>query len=418
MKNQIITGFNNIVKSRSIGIYLMAFAIPFLSDMLGICIAVIIVEQLIRNPKIDKNHFLAQLSFKNPGIWLLLFYLMHVVGLWQTENMGFANLDLGMKATLGILPVFFLFYKAKIDWNYFIHCFIIGALISFFINLILSLYSYILGDRFIYLFTNENLSHFMHRGYWAVYLSLAYFFLLKILKSGVEEKYLKKYIIASVLIALAIVLSGSKVGMIFVFVLTLWGSSILMKTFDRKKTIKTISILVLSVFLVLQLFVPRIFDRVSDSFKTVLQPIENYDVNNPSSTAARIMVWDSSIDLIKERFWLGFGTGDVKDQLIQKNYDNGYIAVADKKLNSHNQFFNSHIALGVLGSLFLLLTLLTSFIKKAEDPFWSWRCGIILMLFFALLPESMLETQAGIIPYAFLLSILPSFKAVDYTSKL
>src|SRR5690554_92990 len=79
-------------------------------------------------------------------------------------------------------------------------------------------------------------------------------------------------------------------------------------------------------------------------------------------------------------------------------------------LNSHNQFLNSHVAIGVFGSLFLLMTIVSNLFKFNPDPFRSWRLGIVFILFIALLPESMLEVQAGIIPYAFFLTFLTAFK--------
>ena len=161
-----------------IGIYMMAFFIPLNPRMLGFVTAIIIVEQLLRSPKINKVHFKSQLSWRNPGIWLLLFYLMHVVGLLYTENMRFANMDLGMKATLGIYPVIFLLYNIKVNWGLFVKVFIAGAFVSIILNFFASLGVYLNTPDFYYLY-GERLSHFMHRGYWAVYMVVAYFFLLK-----------------------------------------------------------------------------------------------------------------------------------------------------------------------------------------------------------------------------------------------
>ncbi|PWH86820.1 O-antigen ligase family protein [Brumimicrobium oceani] len=392
-----------------IGIYFMAFLIPLNPKLLGIATVIIIVEQLIRSPKIDKGYLKTQLSWRNPGIWLLFFYLMHVVGLINTVNMGFANMDLGMKATMGIFPVFFLFYKTVVNWNFFVKSFITGAFISIALNLLFSIEYYTEIGHF-YALTGEYLSHFMHRGYWAVYMVLAYFFLLKLAISSRTRKSFTWNLIGASVMLIFVIISGAKIGIIMAFFVSAWGLFKLSNRFASKK-ILLLFILGLVVVISAVVYVTPGMDKRMSSMVTVLnKPIESYDKEEVESTSARVMVWDSSKELIRENFWFGVGTGDVKDELTQRNIEKGYSGVAEKRLNCHNQFLNSHIALGVFGSLFLFLSLAMNFLKLRPDTLRSWRLGIITILFIALLPESMMETQAGIIPYAFLISFLPSFQ--------
>lgn len=392
-----------------IGIYIMAFFIPLNPRMLGIAVAIIIVEQLIRSPKINKTHLKAQLSWRNPGIWLLLFYLMHVVGLINTENMRFANMDLGMKATLGILPVFFILYKLKVNWNLFVKVFIFGAFVSIVVNFFMSLGVYLKSPHFYYI-SGERLSHLMHRGYWAVYMVVAYFFLLKQMIAAQSKMSFWMNLLGAIVMAVFIEISGSKVGFIILFFVTIWAAISLFKRFKNKWILPITSVVLVVGIAAVVILTPSIAKRLDSAIIAVSQPIENYNMEVPESTEARVMVWHSSIDLIKENFWFGVGTGDIKDELIKRNFENGYSGVAEQTLNSHNQFFNSHIAIGVFGSLFLLLSLAMNYLKLKPDELRSWRLGIITILFIALLPESMMETQAGIIPYAFFISFLTSFQ--------
>lgn len=108
-----ITKLKEIVREGPIGIYLMAFLIPFYQNFFGVATAIIILEFLVRRTAIRKEFIKSQLYWKNPGIWLFAFYLLHIVGLIHTENMKFANLDIGMKATLGIFPLLFVFINLK-----------------------------------------------------------------------------------------------------------------------------------------------------------------------------------------------------------------------------------------------------------------------------------------------------------------
>lgn len=395
-----------------IGIYLMAFLIPLNPKLLGITVAVIIVEQLIRNPRIDKLHLKSQLSWRNPGIWLLLFYLMHVVGLINTENMRFANMDLGMKATIGIFPVFFILYKLKVNWLFFVRAFITGAFVSIIANVLLSIGPY-MEMRNFNAFSGEYLSHFMHRGYWAVYMVIAYFFLLKQMIANKSRKSFLLNLVGALVMLVFVVISGAKVGIIVLFFVSAWAVIAIFKRYANKWVLPTaLGVLIIGISAVIYI-IPGIGERLTSMVNAINRPIESFDKEMVESTTARIMLWDSSLELIKENFWFGVGTGDVKDELIKRNIENGYSAIAEKKLNSHNQFFNSHIALGVFGSLFLFLSLAMNFLKLKSDTLRGWRLGIITILFIALLPESMMETQAGIIPYAFLISFLPSFQAKE-----
>lgn len=407
--SKILSDLRKLFSEGPIGIYFMTFFIPLNPRMLGMAVALIIVEQLIRNPRIDKNHLKSQLSWRNPGIWLLLFYLMHVVGLINSENMSFANMDLGMKATLGILPVFFILYKVSIDWKTFIKVFIIGAFISILYNVILSTGVYF-ETRDFYHVSGSQLSRLMHRGYWSIYLLLAYFFLLKQMLNSDNRKSFWRNLLGALIMVVFIVLTGAKVGFIILLFVSIWAAFSLMKKFKNKWILPISTVIIVLGITSVFYLTPSIGNRVSAALVSVNQPIESFDKLNPESTTSRIMLWDTSLELIKENFWFGVGTGDIKDELIQRNFDKGYIGIAEKKLNSHNQFFNSHIALGVFGSLFLLLSLVTNYLRRKPDEYRSWRIGIISILFFALLPESMMETQAGIIPYAFFISFLPSFK--------
>ncbi len=407
--DKLLVGISKFLKEGPIGIYLMAFLIPLNPRMLGFAVAIIIVEQLIRSPKIDKTHFKSQLSWRNPGVWLLLFYLMHFVGLINTENMGFAKMDLGMKASLGIFPVFFMLYKVKVNWKLFVKAFIVGAFMSILINAGFSMVIYN-EKRHTYYITGERLSHMMHRGYWATYLVLTYFLLLKQMIASKSKKSFLLNLLGALLMIIFIMASGAKVGFIILFFVSVWGVFSLFNRFRNKWILPSAFVVIALTITSVYYFIPSISHRVTEALSVFTEPIESFDKVKPESTTARIMLWDSSRELIMENFWWGVGTGDVKDELIKRNYEKGYIGVAEQKLNSHFQFLNSHIAIGVFGSLFLLLSVIMNYLKQKPDEFRAWRIGIITILFIAMLPESMLETQAGIIPYAFLFTFLPSFK--------
>jgi O-antigen ligase len=121
---------------------------------------------------------------------------------------------------------------------------------------------------------------------------------------------------------------------------------------------------------------------------------------SPESTAERVAIWKASAEIIRDHWLLGVGTGDVKDALYGKYAEKRMNAALKKKLNSHCQYLQTFIALGVAGFLFLVLMLLLPGIRaiQMKDNTYLIFLGIFA---FNILVESMFEIQAGVVFYAF-----------------
>ena len=90
---------------------------------------------------------------------------------------------------------------------------------------------------------------------------------------------------------------------------------------------------------------------------------------------------------------------------MKKYQQLGYTGAYSHKLNAHNQFLQTGIALGIIGILFLIITLvLPAYISWQQNNYF-YVC-LIVLLSFNFLTESMLETQSGVMFYAFLSSLL------------
>jgi O-antigen ligase len=94
------------------------------------------------------------------------------------------------------------------------------------------------------------------------------------------------------------------------------------------------------------------------------------------------------------------GTGDVKDALYVKYAEKGMDAALDKKLNVHCQYLQTFVALGIAGFAILVLMLILPGIlavKRKDKLYLLFLCIFALNI----LVESMFETQAGVVFYAF-----------------
>ena len=119
-----------------------------------------------------------------------------------------------------------------------------------------------------------------------------------------------------------------------------------------------------------------------------------------SSTQSRILIWDISLDLIKEKPFFGYGSGDSKLALTKqyKNHNLGFLL--DKQFNAHNQYLQSTLDGGLIAGVILLLMLFVPLVLcfKKKQNLYAIFIGILALNFFS---EAMLETQSGVIFYAF-----------------
>jgi hypothetical protein len=138
--------------------------------------------------------------------------------------------------------------------------------------------------------------------------------------------------------------------------------------------------------------------------------------NNPSveSNAARILSWNASLILIKEKGPLGCGTGDYSEDLVRKNKSLGNTGIAEAELNSHNQFLNTTLQLGWIGMLILGMIFFSAW---RNIRYHLFDVLLLLTYFIHFLFESYLETQAGVVLFAVFLAVFfhPRFSNLEQT---
>ncbi len=127
--------------------------------------------------------------------------------------------------------------------------------------------------------------------------------------------------------------------------------------------------------------------------------------NSEESTASRIAIWKAAKAVIQQHPFAGAGTGDAKDELM-KEYENREMAFAfSMKLNAHSQFLQTSIALGLPGLLLLCSGLFLPLFSGWKKNNYLYVTFLLLVIF-NVAAESMFETQAGVVFYAFFNSLL------------
>ena len=208
-----------------------------------------------------------------------------------------------------------------------------------------------------------------------------------------------------VLFSIFIFLLQSKAGLLIYFPLLLVVSVYLLNR-RKKRIFVTISAVVAVVtlsFVILSSssgYGNRLKLAYEDFFNR-----KNENIGNQHGVGMRFAVWDNSLEVFKEHFWIGVGAGDVVDYLLDAYEDDDLELVVQKAYNSHNQYLQTSVGLGIWGLLSLLSILIWTL-------FWALRKRSFLLLLFLvvvalnLLVESMFETRAGADFFPLLYSIL------------
>lgn len=345
-----------------------------------------------------------------PLLWMLLLYLFHLIGLVWTRNMDFAGLDLGIKAPLLVFPLVFLFGRplSKVGqvhrWFIFANVLAVlictlRALLTFSLNLSATsqpgaepMTAFALSTPFF----SSEFSLFLHPTYMAMYLTWALILLL--IPDAVGRGSARWNIPAGIILLLGIALCASKAGWLLVF---LAGIAILVERWSDpiiRRTMVTGLVGSFLLGLVLYSTTDYVHERVGQVVNALVGDAPTEDAAN--STDDRRLVWRAAGALISEQPWFGVGTGDVKDEMLRAYAERGYVDPLTKKLNAHDQYLNTAVALGLAGAAILIFMIVVPLV-------FAFRRKDKLLIYFLLLNslnwlvESMLEVQAGVMFFAF-----------------
>lgn len=118
----------------------------------------------------------------------------------------------------------------------------------------------------------------------------------------------------------------------------------------------------------------------------------------------RITLLKAGLSVAKENCMFGVGVGDRCDVLIKYYEDNN---LECGELNSHNQFIDTTISIGILGLLLLLGYFILPIILFVKGKRWD----IVMLLFlfsiaFNAVFEAVFESQTGILYFNFIFCLL------------
>lgn len=336
--------------------------------------------------------------FNLAWIILPLFLLIHALAMLYTSNMHSGWFDLEVKACLFLLPlVFYIQHKTfnsfnikSMKWIYLIS---ISVLCLF---LFIGAFIKTIHTQQVHLYYLDFSSPY-HPAYLAMYLTLGLIFLIDFFIAE-KNKFFTILLFIWIIVLLALVyFLSSKAGILSVCLVFVLAS--LHYLFKNKKWIKSLLLLI-----VVALFT---YTGISENyrFKSVSSTVQTAttNVSATESNAARWLVWHAGFDLLKQHWLWGVGTGDIKDVLMQEYAKRNMKGALEEKLNAHNQYLETWLAQGLLGIAWLVLIFIYAFKHAFKRNNVPWMMFLVLTGFNFLF-ESMLNTQGGVIFFAYFYS--------------
>jgi O-antigen ligase len=118
----------------------------------------------------------------------------------------------------------------------------------------------------------------------------------------------------------------------------------------------------------------------------------------------RIVIWRNSLELMSLSPIIGFGTGDVQDDLTEM-YKKNKELWRMQFFNTHNQYLDYQLRYGVLGTALLVFSLSFYFNKAYRGSDYLYL-SFILLFTLCFLSENLMQREWGILCFAFFNSFL------------
>jgi len=372
---------------------LFAASLPYNMKLANGLLVVILVIVLYKQIQVWKGF-----SDTPTALMLLLigYYILEIVGLLYSRNIDYGLEMLERHIPLILFPLIFYFQRLSHELIFkILIAFILSCSIGCLICIIVNIERSLVYDKLFHewMFSHDQFSDpiQMQAVYFSIYVAFSLLIILIYSISDFERKYQlpiwMKFTTTPILI-ISLILMGARTVTIITLMLAL---AVLFYTAFLKRA-WIFGVIALATILLFSLFVSlhpvlrqRFYDLVTTDPKSIF-----YDSYN-----SRFRIWKPGLEVIKENFWLGVGTGDSQDALdmeyIKSDYKDGI-----GKHNMHNQYLQSFMDYGITGLVFILAILGFQLRVAIKHRSILYICFLILISF-SMLTESVLNRNKGIL---------------------
>lgn len=397
---------------------LIVATLPFFITINSIAIILLVLNWLLEGNWRKKVKMLSNNKY---AMVCIIFYLYHIIGLFYSTNKSEGLFELEKKLGLIIFPLIFVTTSGLDRKKIYLilKCFVAACFVAIVICLSNAIYFSLNGDNSYFFYHQLGSPIHFHAVYFSVYIGFSIFILVYFLQEGWQIFSLGikiLYISLLLLFLLFILLLSSKTIIISVLIITI---AYLMNIMLKRKRI-LIGILFFVFIPILAIIIinnsPKIHQRFSEIYKEnygeVLK-LNDYRGFQFTGGTIRVAIWKSVIEVLNQQnAWVfGVGTGDSQDLLtqhyVQKNIypgDEALGTIGFIDYNTHNQYMQFLITLGVMGLAIFLFILLWPIIYGYREHNTLQLLFVFIFCAFCF-TESTLCTHKGVVFYAFFNSL-------------
>jgi O-antigen ligase len=349
---------------------------------------------------------------------LVIFFLLLIIASFYSEHLQQAQKYIVRHLSFVLLPLVFLTIRPfnKKEYEAVIKVYIYTVTALFIICFFNACYRQ-------FIFTNEG-GHFnwyffyrydfleifaQHPTYTSMYVLLALSFILNSGKSFFKRNWI--YVLFILTQVISIVLYGSRIAYIILFILFLAYALKSLKNKSKNDIVKAGSFyLILLVVLIFTSWnIPIVKERILFTFGYQ----QDYKFNNQETIKdntpeeqGRLLLWKDAVELIKEKPFFGYGTGSNKIILQEKYREKGHLLFLNKKYDSHNTYLDL-LLIGGIPLLFAYLVILGAIVARGIKNKNFVLFSFFLIISITGLTETIFRAQ-GIVFVAFFYCFLLS----------
>ncbi|HRH67127.1 MAG TPA: O-antigen ligase family protein [Bacteroidia bacterium] len=343
------------------------------------------------------------------------FFFMHILGLLWTTNLSHGVKEIKDDLNLLIFPLLFALHQPReASFSFIKKGFITGTVIACMIcfgqGIYLTLATGDSGHMFYALF-----SALLHPTYFGLILIVSCMFLLSELlfpkETGVKNNTVLIILILlqvatiSLLSSRIVYLAGAALVLYYFFM------TLLSKNFSVFKNRNLWLLTIVSFFFFyLSISLNNRFAQVTDAISNISdvkkETLLTSDSIQYNSSTIRIAQFRYSMEILEDRWLLGVGTGDSRDEL-EKVYQRHHDAYAlEHFMNPHSSYFHTWLMIGLPGLLLLLASLFFPFLFSVKNRHFLYQ-GFLVLIFISGFTDIISHATLGSF-YAFMNSMLYS----------
>lgn len=343
--------------------------------------------------------------------WFLInssIFFLYLLSLTYTKNVSYGMSIIETALTFLIIPLVFFVIIPQVKISQQLRTkFIILFIVSTTIFSCLVLFCIIIDNKTDYyknFYSNkfriivENIPLIgQHPIYASIYLGISLIFITYLFKrnqlSYKKRKGLLLILLSLINIVLLVMLSSKGVIFSLIILLIMYLVQTIVREKKQKQGLVFLSVLFIGV-LMLFTFNRRMNEMIK--FDTYTSLNSNY------SNSFRVNIYNCAINVFKRSPFLGYGVGDAQDEL-NNCYSYKDQLLLNNKYNSHNQYLDFAIKLGLLGLATFMVLLIANYqyAKYSKDELFRYIIIFYCLNFFT---ENLLARQSGLILFVFLIN--------------